>query len=272
MIQVKSKRNTQKIVGIVVVFMILFLTYASYHYFIQGGVVQKYKDQVIVNESGDLEYLRNKTEDELKEIGFTSNEIEVLHEINDEQVSLNQLLQSLLDEQGSVEIAEMHRHNELLQKEEEGDPIINIHAEPVETVYLDDKETFVTKIHYTASINKPLFFQRQDFFYMLFNSQWNRLFGYTKLHYVSNSGETFEEYVVSQPIIGGISESDFQQAIETRKRMNGKWFYLSGFSGIHVVEANSDLIIYGKYYHQRLSGYKVTDYDSYWKIDFSKYK
>ncbi len=260
-IRVKSKQNILKLVGIVVVLIVLVLSYRSYHYFNQGSVVKQSKDQVIVNESGDFDFLRKKTEDELKEIGFSSDEIEVLYEVNEKQITLNQLLQVLIDEPGSVEAVEMYEHNTL---PEEVDPIVHIHAEPVESVYLDDK-TLVTKVHYTASLNKPFLFQRQDIFFMLFNSAWNRLFGYTKLHYVSSSGETVEDYVVGEPVIGGSSKSDFRLAFETRKRINGEWFYFTGFSGVHVVEAKSDLVFFSQYYHQRLSGYKVTTLNPYWK-------
>lgn len=242
--------------------ILVFSFFTIYYYMAYGNSIENKEDAVSVAEKRDFETLKSKDASTLEQLGFSEKEINTIQEVDLEQLTFNNFI-SLLEFNDNKTVnpedlvpVEIKQH----QERTEG-AVVNIHVKPVEAVYLNEEGgismTFYTKLHYTVDIKKPMIFQSADEFKLNFNN-WYSMFEYAKLHYISPSGEVFEDYVTRKKTSNG----DVSFKFEIKQKRDGDIYYLSGISGISIMKSPNDLSLYGEYSHNQF--YKNSVLGKHW--------
>ncbi len=172
-----------------------------------GDSLENKEEVVSVTEESDFETLKSKDVNTLKKIGFSEREINALQEVNLEPLTFSDFI-SLLEfhDNKAVKLEDLIP-SKIIQHHEttEGD-VVTINVKPFEMVYFNEEggisKTFYTKLHYAVDIKKPMIFQSRDEFKVNFNN-WYSLFEYAKLHYISSSGEVYEDYITREKTNSG---------------------------------------------------------------------
>lgn len=250
-----NKLNYKNIITVsflVIISICLLIT--TWHYFQYRDTLNQKNGEIKVEERTDFAEFRKKDVVQLKEFGFTSNEINAIHNIDPDNLSLREILHALnieLDENYIDQLSYVNK--EELRK---GDQYVNIIIEPVEAIYVPQEETTYLKFHYTANIQKPMFRQGKDRF-IFRNNGWIYLFGYSKLHYISKNGEKRFQ------CIGTNFFSDITIDFKLRNNWEDETFYLKGISGLMIAKKDgyTDISTYSEYDHLKLFNYKrLTQY------------
>jgi len=245
-----NKLNYKKAIIILLLAIIsIYLLITTWHYFQYRNMLNQQNGEIKVEEGIDFAEFRKKDDIQLREIEFTSDDINAIRNIDPENSSLRQILHALNIELDENDIEQLSYVNE--EESRKGDQYVNLGIEPVEAIYVPQENRTYLKLHYTANIQKPMFRQGQDRF-LLQNNNWIYLFGYSKLHYISKNGEEKFQYI----------GTNFVSWISINFKLKNNWkdetFYLKGISGVMIGKTNgyADISTFSEYDHLQLFNYK----------------
>jgi len=238
------KKITISILFIISIFLIAaFTNYLNYREFLN-----KETAQIKVEEREDLERVIKITDVELQNNGFSFEDIKIINNYKLDNLHLDEMLKTL-GEIKDEKIIHLKYNNDV--RTVRGNEYASLSIEPTEALYIPQQERTYIKIYYTVNIESPILFGSKGK-YLFNNNDWINLFGYTKLHYVSEDGEEKNEYIRNNLLNG----SSIQFNIKNKHE--GKVFYLKGISGTIIANKNgySDISSYSEYSYHKLLDYK----------------
>ncbi|MDC3414592.1 hypothetical protein NC797_11300 [Aquibacillus sp. 3ASR75-11] len=237
--------------GLIVAFILIFTFFKAFHYFSYKEVIEQKTPPLNVTEKKDFESLSNETVQTLQKMGFNEIGISTIKELSGDS-PLNEVITYLEEfDNQQLNIKDLKSMELILNSEREEGDNLTINVKPIASFYTnsenDEYETYYTKVHFAVNVNNPMVFQSKDTFQLGFN-EWYRMFGYAKLHYVSKSGEKYDEYRST------VNSSTREEMIkfDVRKSVDGTTYYLSGITGIHIIKGLNHLSLYAGYNHSKL--------------------
>lgn len=247
-----SYKKTGSLLLVIIIILILLLLMGR-HYINYEKALKNKQGSIELTEKNDFGDLKGKSFDELEGLGFDKKEITAFHAMTQRNLTLADFVGITGDHEGKVVNFTDLLPGESIRIEETDDVnnLVEIKTGPVEIVYLDkENKTFFTKLNYTIEVKNPMFFQLKDQF-KLDTNEWYYLFGYSKLHYVSKTGEEYAEYIDGEKLIG-VENTPLK--FEVRRKVNKEIFYLTGITGFIVMESIGDLSLNAEYIHNRPIG------------------